>query len=127
MTGGQGARDRDEGEGSHAANFASGDRRLPIPFRHLIRRPARGGERTARARQRRGAREQVAELRAAEQRNDAEAAQNARRQIARLAEIVRAASNEGRKCMPAPAPPPKVLLGTVVKVEIDRAIPPVDP
>lgn len=75
----------------------------------------------------RAAREQAAELRAAEQRGDAGGANAARAQIARLGEAVRLASAEGRKCMPPPAPPPKVLLGTVVKVEIDSSIPPVDP
>ncbi len=75
----------------------------------------------------RAAREQAAELRAAEQRGDAGGANAARAQIARLGEAVRLASAAGRKCMPPPAPPPKVLLGTVVKVEIDSSIPPVDP
>lgn len=71
----------------------------------------------------RAAREQAIEARAAEQRGDAEGAQAARKQVARLAEVARLAATEGRKCMPPPAPPPKVLLGTVVRVVIDPSIP----
>jgi hypothetical protein len=73
----------------------------------------------------RAAREQALELRAAEQRADGDGAHAARQQIARLAEAVRLASAGARKCMPPPAPPPKVLLGTVVKVSVDPSIPPV--
>lgn len=72
----------------------------------------------------RAARVQVTEARAAEGRGDPAAARMARQRVEELAEAVRLASRDAIRCLPPPPPRPKVLLGTVVKVTVDPAIPP---
>lgn len=70
----------------------------------------------------REARAKATEARAAESRGDAVAARHAKHRIGELAEAVRLASRDANQCVP-PTPPPKVLLGTVVKVTVDPVIP----
>lgn len=72
----------------------------------------------------REARTKVGELRAAQARGDGPAVRDAQRRITELDIAVRLASRDANKCLPPPAPPPKVLLGTVVKVTVDPTIPP---
>jgi hypothetical protein len=71
----------------------------------------------------REARAKAGEARAANARGDDATARAARQRVGELAETVRFASRDAERCMPPPAPPPKILLGTVVKVSIDPSIP----
>ena len=72
----------------------------------------------------REARTKVGELRAAQARGDEPVVRDTQRRIAELDAAVRLASRDANKCVPPPPPPAKVLLGTVVKVTVDRSLPP---
>jgi hypothetical protein len=72
----------------------------------------------------REARAKVNDARAAQARGDEAGLRDAKRRIVELDLAVRLASRDANKCMPPPAPPPKVLLGTVVKMTVDPIIPP---